>query len=78
MPNHSKNRDPRFWRRWEKSGAVKHPHILLVWHNSQRVPATVYGKAHYGLGHFNIEVCADPNERLKELGGSRATIYHFA
>ncbi len=52
--------------------------IILVWHESQRVPATAYGEANLSKQGYSIEVCKDPNVRLRELGEERAFIYHFS
>ena len=50
---------------------------LLVWHELQKIPATVYGKAHFGEGNFTIKVCKNPNREFAQLGPEKAIIYHF-
>ena len=50
---------------------------ILVWHENQIVPATVYGKANYSQG-FEVVVCDNPNVELAKLGKDKARIYHFS
>lgn len=51
--------------------------MILVWHENQIVPATVYGNARFGENNFSIKVCEDPNKELEILGKSNALIYHY-
>lgn len=51
---------------------------LLVWHESQRVPATVYGKAHAGDGNFTIKVCPTREAiDAARAASPSAIVYHF-
>jgi hypothetical protein len=50
--------------------------IMLVWHESQILPAEQYRKAHYPGQTVDIAVCHDPNEQKSQLG-AKAIIYHF-
>lgn len=52
--------------------------IILVWNELQKVPATIYGNAHFGEGKFRIQACKNPNIELAQLGKENAVIYHFA
>jgi hypothetical protein len=50
---------------------------LLVWHETQRVPATVYGNAHRP-GNFTIDVC--PTQEMMDAARRHwpdAIVYHF-
>ena len=51
--------------------------IILVWRENQKVPAKLYGNAHFGKLGYKIIVCKNPNVELKKFGSKRALIYHF-
>lgn len=51
------------------------PQTILVWHRLQIDSATLYGDACCDPG-FVVEVCADPDRRLAELGQAKAFVYN--
>lgn len=51
-------------------------HVMLVWHETQILPAEQYRKAHYSDESTDIAICDDPNVYLPMIG-RRGLIYHF-
>lgn len=52
---------------------------IFVWHENQRAPATLYGKAH-ALEGFEVIVSTDPGRdvAIEKAAGRRAVCYHFS
>ncbi len=51
---------------------------IIVWNEHQRVPASSYAKAQLAHCRVTIEVTDKAGERLAQLGGDRAMIYHHS
>jgi hypothetical protein len=52
--------------------------MILIWHESQRVPASRYGDAHAGEGGFTIAVCQDQETmNAARSANPDAIVYHF-
>ena len=53
----------------------RHANLIHVWHENQRVPATLYGDAHFGVGQYEIVVSADAAAARDRQGG---VVYNFS
>lgn len=51
--------------------------VMLVWHDTQILPAEQYRRANFENLVTDIAVCDDPNIYLPMIGGERGIIYHF-
>jgi hypothetical protein len=51
--------------------------VMLVWHDTQIVPAECYRKAQFPKKKVDIAICENPNTQKEHLG-DRGLIYHFS
>jgi len=53
--------------------------IICVWHETQLVPARLYGEANY-KGGYELRACDNPTRVVEEIkrNGGDAMVYYFA